>query len=180
MNKQLLDLLLTDEVQDQIVDLYCKLDKERYIEGSHMGNGWGWQIILDLNGNVNYMYSSFTTIRSDIYNGDAVVVATLSDNAEVPTECMGDIEELEHDKLEKFKEYLINEFKSKNENASEEEMEEYIEDHLNWSNYYDYDEEDFHRVEAEAWECICDCYSYDRIKDKIHNKIDELSYTFNE
>ena len=141
-----------------------------------MGNGWGWQIILDLNGNVDYMYASFNTTRSDIYEGDAVVVATLSDNAEVPTECMGDIEELEHDKLEKFKEYLINKFKSENENASEEEMEEYIEDHLNWSNYYDYDEEDFHRVEAEAWECICDCYSYDIIKDKIHNKIDELSY----
>lgn len=181
MNKKLLELLKTEKVQEEIKGLYCKLDKERFSNSSFQG--WIWSIILDEDGEVDYMYNSYGTTRMDVHEGTATVVAILVDNAEVTTDSMGEITEVED--YGKFKEYLAEEF-DLHENIDSEDREyderktEYIEENANWPNYYEFNADGHRQVENEAWEADCDYYSYDKISDEINELIEQyegiLSY----
>lgn len=91
--EELLKVLRTEEVQEEIKDLYCKLDRERYEEGGM--SGWRWSIIVDTDRKVDYMYNSNCSSRMDVYEGNAVVVATLDSFIEVSTDEMGEVEDVE-------------------------------------------------------------------------------------
>lgn len=177
-SKKFIDLLSDEKIREEIINLYCKLDLERFTEGSHMGSGWGWTIILDEDGDVDYMYASNNNMRMDVYNGSAIEVAFLSDNAEVSTDSMGDIENVEDYKdfikhlEEEFETYALE--KNLEDEDYEEEKQEYINDNATWMNYYDFNQEGYKKIEIEAWEAICDAYSYDQIIDCIYDKSEML------
>ena len=167
MNEKLLEVLKNEKVQEEIKDLYCKLDKERFAEGSAMGSGWGWTIIVDENKCVDYMYNSFNSTRMDVHNGTAIEVVRLADNAEVPTDAMGDIDfMLEREELEKFKNWISVEFDLEDENE--------IWEKCTWMNYYEFNSEEFKKQELDVWEAMCDQYSYDVITDKIYDLIQDM------
>lgn len=180
MNKKLLEVLRCEEVEEKVKDLYCKLDKKRYSEGSFMGSGWGWKIIVDLNKNVDYMYSNLTNIRMDVWKGEAIEIACLPDNAEVSTDDMGDIEQiLDDEEFKKFQNYLANNFDlyknfSEDDPDYETEKNDYIYYNTTWGEYLEFNEENFHKIESETWECICDNYSYDKICDIYYETIIQL------
>lgn len=180
MNKKLLEVLRCEEVEEKVKDLYCELDKKRYSEGSFMGSGWGWKIIVDLDGNVDYMYNNLTSTRMDVWKGEAIEIACLPDNAEVSTDDMGDIEQiLDDEELKKFQNYLANNFDlyknfSEDDPDYETEKNDYIYYNTTWGEYLEFNEENFHKIEAETWECICDNYSYDKICDIYYETIIQL------
>ena len=180
MNKKLLEVLRCEEVEEKVKDLYCELDKKRYSEGSFMGSGWGWKIIVDLDGNVDYMYNNLTSTRMDVWKGEAIEIACLPDNAEVSTDDMGDIEQiLDDEELKKFQNYLANNFDlyknfSEDDPDYETEKNDYIYYNTTWGEYLEFNEENFHKIESETWECICDNYSYDKICDIYYETIIQL------
>lgn len=181
MKEKFLELLRRDDIQDKIKDLYCKLDKNRFLEGTG-SSGWGWKIILDKDGNVDFMYNSNNTSRMDVFNGDAIEVVYLEDNAEVMIESLGDIESIED--YNEFKVWLGEQFDlHENTDESDEEYkekkEEYIEEHTNWMDYYDFNLNGFQKAEAEAWEAICDDCSYNAISEKLHYLIEDLDRQVN-
>lgn len=178
-NKKFIDLLSDEKIREEIINLYCKLDLERFTEGSHMGSGWGWTIILDEDGDIDYMYASNNNMRMDVYNGSAIEIAFLSDNAEVPTECLGDIENVKDYK--DFINHLGAEFdynlrEDLNDVEYEEKRQEYIEENSTWMNYYDFNLSGFQEAEKEAWEAMCNECSCDNIIDYIYNKSEMLRY----
>lgn len=175
MNKKLLEVLRDEKVQGEIKDLYCKLDKERFTEGSSMGSGWGWTIIVDENKNVDYMYNSFNSTRMDVYNGTAIEVAGLRDDAEVSYEDMGDIENVEdYAEFIKHLEILFDATSDTEAEGYKEEKAEYIEENANWSEYYEFNPDNFRAIELEAWEWNSDNYAYDQITDKLYDLIQDM------
>lgn len=180
-NEQLfLDLLDKEEVYDKIVELYCELDKKRFTEGGM--SGWSYTIILDKDGDVDYTYSSNNSTRQDVYNGDAITVASLDSFVEVSTDDMGSVEDVID--IEEFKNHLINEFYylSELEPGTKEYIEkerEYVDSKLTWMDYYEFNIEGFQAVELETWECICDNYSREMISDRISATIENLRLQVN-
>lgn len=177
--EKFLELLKNEEVQEKIKDLYCKLDKERFTEGSGMGSGWGWTIILEQNGEIDYMYGSNNSMRMDVYEGTSMEIAFLKDDAEVWTESMGDVKDVKDYK--EFIKHLEDEFEfeyslanSEEDENYEEKKQEYIEENATLMNYHEFNQEGFQEVERETWEAICDINSYDTITDIIHNAINQL------
>ena len=175
MNKKLLEVLKNEKVQEEIKDLYCKLHKESFVEGSAMGSGWGWTIILELDGTVDYMYNSFNSTRMDVYEGKAIEIAGITDNAEVSYEDMGDIENVED--YAEFIKYLETLFDATADTEAEgyrEEKAEYIEENANWSEYHEFNPDNFRAIELEAWEWNSDNYAYDQITDKLDSLIEDV------
>lgn len=178
--KKFLELLQTESIEDEIKDLYEKINKERFTEGSHMGSGWGWTIILDIEEDIDYTYGNLTNTRMDVYEGNAIEVAYLRDNAEVSTDDMGCIYDLPEEKVAAFKEYLGKQFDlysniDPKDKDYEEKKEEYIEENItDWIIFSEFDEETYHEIEKEVWEWCCEEYSYDEITDKLYNLVENL------
>lgn len=173
-NQILLNLLEKEEIQEKIVSLYCELDKNRFAEGGM--SGWSYKIVLDIDGDVDYMYVSNNTTRQDVHEGKAIIVATLDSVVEVSTDSLGDVEDVED--IEEFKKSIINDYELFILENDLEDTElrriEFTEDKLNWMEYYEFNAEGFQKAELEAWENICDYHSSDTANDKIYDTIQSL------
>lgn len=179
-DRLLLEVLKDEKVQRDIKELYCQLHKNSYKNGGM--SGWTWDIIVDIDGKVDYMYSNCST-RMDIYEGNATVVAKIESRIEITTEDMGDVEDVAD--IEAFKDYLAINYSlytqlDEEDEDYETEKAEYIEDRLNWSEYYEFNQAGYREVELAAWEAMSDEYSYDIICEKITEKIEELELQVSE
>ena len=85
--ERFLELLNKESVQEEIKRQYCELHKNLW------GDGYiKYDIILNIDGEVSSMSYIGNHSRFDVYEGDAIVIATIDDLPEVMDEDLGDIE----------------------------------------------------------------------------------------
>lgn len=161
-----LDLLHSDEVNDEIKDLYIEL-----LEG-HINDAPGTQIeiILDLDGEIDERYFVGNSTRMDVYEGDAIVVASIRHDVNITDEMMGEITEvLDESEYEEFVEYLYG-----LDDIPEDEQEEYLEDNLTWDNFYDFDSVRYEEIQRETWELNVYFYGNEEIDQKLFECVQQL------
>ena len=71
-------LLLDDEVVEEIIDTYIKIDKAR-ASNLKFDNSCHWKIILTKEGKVSFGYFKNYATRVDIHEGRAIQIATIDD-----------------------------------------------------------------------------------------------------
>ena len=84
--KKFYELLNKEEIQGNIIDLYCTLHKGLLSDGYIK-----YDIILSVDGDVSGMAYIGNQTRMDVFEGNAIVVATIDKYPEVTDEDLGDI-----------------------------------------------------------------------------------------
>ena len=163
--KRFLELLNNEEVREEIKEQYCKLHKNLWWDGYTKHD-----IILNIDGEVSSMSYLGNQSRFDVYQGDAIVIATIDDFPEVMDEDLGDIEN--QSDFEDFLEWILD--NAEEEFEDEEEKEEYAINEATWDLYAEFNESEYEALQQQAWEFNCDFYDYDIITDIIYRTISEL------
>ena len=163
--KRFLELLNKEEVREEIKEQYCRLHKNLWADGYIKHD-----IILNIDGEVSSMSYLGNTTRMDVYQGDAIVIATIDDLPEVMDEDLGDIEY--QDDYRDFLEWIIE--NSDEEFEDEEEYAIYAINEATWDLYYEFNEREYEDLQQQAWTFNCDMYDYDIITDIIYRTISEL------
>ena len=84
--KRFWELLNKEEIQGNIIDMYCTLHKGLFADGYIKHD-----IILSVDGDVSGMAYIGNQTRMDVFEGNAIVVATIDEYPEVTDEDLGDI-----------------------------------------------------------------------------------------
>ena len=163
--KRFLELLNKEEVREEIKKQYCELHKNLWTDGYVKHD-----IILNKDGEVSSMSYLGNTTRFDVYEGNAIVIATIDSIPEVMDEDLGDIEN--QSDYKDFLEWIVN--NSCEEFEDEEEKEEYAINEGTWDMYYEFNESEYEDLQQQAWTFNCDMYDYDEITDIIYRTISEL------
>ena len=163
--KKFYELLNTEEIQGNIIDLYCTLHKGLLSDGYIK-----YDIILSVDGDVSGMAYIGNQTRMDVFEGNAIVVATIDKYPEVTDEDLGDIT-YQYDYNE-FVEWILD--NAEEDFEDEEEKEEYAINEATWDMYYEFNESEYEDLQQQAWEFNCSMYDYDKITDIIYNTISEL------
>ena len=163
--ERFLELLNKESVQEEIKKQYCELHKNLWTDGYVKHD-----IILNKDGEVSSMSYIGNTTRFDVYEGNAIVIATIDSIPEVMDEDLGDIEN--QSDYKDFLEWIVN--NSCEEFEDEEEKEEYAINEGTWDMYYEFNESEYEALQQQAWEFNCDFYDYDIITDIIYRTISEL------
>ena len=108
--------------------------------------------------------------RMDVFEGNAIVVATIDKYPEVTDEDLGDIT-YQYDYNE-FVEWILD--NAEEDFEDEEEKEDYIYDNATWDNYHEFNLVGYEDAEELAWENICNWYDADTIDDIISQTLSEL------
>ena len=173
-NQRYIDLLEKEEIQTEIIDLYCKLHR-----GLWSNFGTSYNIVLAETGEVYYIeIINYNTIDTNIREDKAIIVCTIDgEDVGVGTDDMGEITEVIDD-LDEFKDWLLEgidyQYKGDFDNIN---IDEELEKGLNWYEYYEYNPTDFQEIERKTWYTNCELYYLNYIKDKIQQRIDELEET---
>ena len=163
--KRFLELLNNEEVREEIKKQYCELHKNLWTDGYVKHD-----IILNKDGEVSSMSYLGNTTRFDVYEGNAIVIATIDSIPEVMDEDLGDIEcQLDY---KDFLEWILD--NTEEDFEDEEEKEEYAVNEGTWDLYYEFNESEYEALQQQAWEFNCDFYDYDIITDIIYRTISEL------
>ena len=163
--KRFLELLNNEEVREEIKKQYCELHKNLWTDGYVKHD-----IILNKDGEVSSMSYLGNTTRFDVYEGNAIVIATIDSIPEVMDEDLGDIEcQLDY---KDFLEWILD--NTEEDFEDEEEKEEYAINEATWNMYYEFNESEYEDLQQQAWEFNCDFYDYDIITDIIYRTISEL------
>ena len=163
--KAFYELLNKEEIQANIIDMYCTLHKGLFADGYIKHD-----IILSKDGEVSSMSYIGNQTRMDVYNGDAIVIATIDEYPEVTNEELGDIE-WQYD-YDKFVEWILE--NAEEDFEDEEEKEYYILEYADWDAYRDFNNLGYEDAEENAWNCNCDYYDADIIDDIISQTLSEL------
>ena len=163
--KRFWELLNKEEIQANIIDMYCTLHKGLFTDGYIK-----YDIILNVDGEVSSMAYIGNQTRMDVYNGDAIVIATIDEYPEVTNEELGDIE-WQYD-YDKFVEWILD--NAEEDFEDEEEKEDYIMEYATWDNYHEFNLVGYEDAEELAWENICNWYDADTIDDIISQTLSEL------
>ena len=163
--KRFLELLNNEEVREEIKKQYCELHKNLWTDGYVKHD-----IILNKDGEVSSMSYLGNTTRFDVYEGNAIVIATIDSIPEVMDEDLGDIEN--QSDYKDFLEWIVN--NSCEEFEDEEEKEEYAINEATWDMYYEFNESEYEDLQQQAWEFNCSMYDYDEITDIIYHTISAL------
>ena len=139
--ERFLELLNNEEVREEIKRQYCELHKnlwlDRYVKHD---------IILNKDGEVSSMSYLGNQTRFDVYEGNAIVIATIDDFPEVTDEDLGEIE-YQYD-YEDFLQWIIE--NSDEEFEDEEEKEEYAINEATRDLYYEFNESEYHDLQQQA------------------------------
>ena len=163
--KRFLELLNNEEVREEIKKQYCELHKNLWTDGYVKHD-----IILNKDGEVSSMSYIGNTTRFDVYEGNAIVIATIDSIPEVMDEDLGDIEN--QSDYKDFLEWILD--NAEEDFEDEEEKEEYAVNEGTWDLYYEFNESEYEALQQQAWEFNCDFYDYDIITDIIYRTIEEL------
>lgn len=163
--KRFYELLNTREIQGNIIDLYCTLHKNLFTDGYIKHD-----IILNVDGEVSSMSYIGNQTRMDVFEGDAIVIATIDEYPGVNDEDLGDIE-WQYD-YDKFVEWILE--NAEEDFEDEEEKEYYILEYANWDAYRDFNNLGYEDAEQLAWCANCDYYDVDTIDDIISQTLSEL------
>lgn len=161
--QRFIDLLDKEEIKNKIIDMYIEIEKNRI----NYDCGVQFEIILDLEGNIDNRYFVGNSTRMDVYEGNAIVITRIECGVDVTDEMRGEITEVSD--YDKFVEYLYT-----LENVPEDEQEEFLENNLTWENYEEFNSKEYEEIGKVAWENNVDYYGYDIISDKIFQCIEQL------
>lgn len=166
--KKFLGMLNDSKIVSEIKDLYHELHVNLWTDGYIKHD-----IILTIDGDVEYTsYIGYQT-RMDIYKGNAIVVCVMDEYPEVFIEDLGELSEV--DNYNEYLEWLEKDAKINYEYETTEEIEEHIEEYADdWGKYSEFDLTTYEEMQWEAWGNICNEYDFDYIVYKIHQKIDDL------
>ena len=163
--KRFWELLNKEEIQGNIIDMYCTLHKGLFADGYIKHD-----IILNVDGEVSSMSYIGSQTRMDVYNGDAIVITTIDEYPEVTDEDLGDIT-YQYDYNE-FVEWILD--NAEEDFEDEEEKGYYILEYADWDAYRDFNNLGYEDAEQLAWETNCDYYDSDIIDDIISQTLSEL------
>ena len=163
--KKFYELLNKEEIQGNIIDLYCTLHKGLLSDGYIK-----YDIILSVDGDVSGMAYIGNQTRMDVFEGNAIVVATIDKHPEVTDEDLGDIT-YQYDYNE-FVEWILD--NAEEDFEDEEEKEDYIYDNATWDNYHEFNLVGYEDAEECAWNNMCNWYDADVIDDIISQVLSEL------
>lgn len=170
-NKGFIELLEQEDVQTDIINMYCKLHRELW-----SNYGTKYHIVLDQTGGVyDMVVTNFDTINEDILEGRAIIVTSIDGEfIEVTSDDMGDVRDVEN--FDDFKEWVLQGILDQyGKNC--DDIEQYLDEDINWNVYFEFDPTNYNELETDAWYSKCDYYDYDYIKDKIQQRIDCLEET---
>ena len=163
--ERFLELLNKEEVREEIKRQYCELHKNLWTDGYVKHD-----IILNKDGEVSSMSYLGNQSRFDVYEGDAIVIATIDDLPEVMDEDLGDIEN--QSDYKDFLEWILD--NAEEDFEDEEEKGYYILEYADWDTYRDFNNLGYEDAEENAWNCNCDYYDADIIDDIISQTLSEL------
>lgn len=163
--ERFLELLNNEEVREEIKRQYCELHKNLWLDGYVKHD-----IILNKDGEVSSMSYLGNQTRFDVYEGNAIVIATIDDFPEVMDEDLGDIEN--QSDYKEFCQWILD--NSEEDFEDEEQKEEYAINEATWDLYYEFNESEYQDLQQQAWEFNCNMYDYDIITDIIYRTIAEL------
>ena len=171
-NQKYINLLRKEEIQEKIINLYCKLHRELW---SNFGTNY--HIVLTETGEVHYIsVVNLNSIDFNISEENAIIVYTIDgEDVGVGTDDMGEITEVIDD-LEEFKEWLFEGIDYQyGGNFDNIDVDKEIENGLNWYEYHEFNPTDFQEIERKAWYTNCELYDRDYIRDKIQQRIKSLN-----
>lgn len=169
MNKteKFLGFLNDDKIFGEIQELYHELHLNLWTDG-HIKH----DIILTIDGNVEYTSYIGNQSRMDVYEGDAILICTMDEYPEVFDEDLGELEDI--DNYNDYIEWLEKDAEDCGYETTEE-IEEYVEEYaFDWEKYSEFDSETYEEQQLMAWNYNCEQYDWDYINDKIYQRIDEL------
>ena len=106
----------------------------------------------------------------DVYEGDAIVVASIRYDANVTYEDMGELSDaLDESEYEKFVEWIF-----AYEDISEDDEKEYFEENFTWENFSEFNPDRFKELEEESWQANVDYYGYEEIDQKLFECVQQL------
>ena len=136
---------IVGEIQELYHVLHLNLSTDGYIKHD---------IILTVDGDVEYTSYIGNQTRMDVYEGDAMVICTMDEYPEVSDEELGELEDV--DNYDDYIEWLKKDAEDYGYETTEE-VEEHIEEQ-----------------QLLAWQFNCEQYDWDYIDDKIYQRIDDL------
>ena len=166
--ERFLKLLNDKKIVSEIVQLHHELHVNLWYEGYIKHD-----IILTMDGDVEYTTYIGNQTRLDIYEGDAIVICTIDEYPEVPDEDLGGLSEVNN--YDDYIEWLKKDAEINYEYDTIEEVEKHIEEYSDdWQKYSEFDNSTYEEQQQLAWEFNCDMFDWDYIIDKIDEKIDDL------
>lgn len=158
--KKYLKLLNKKEIENEIINVYCNIHKKKWNDEDP---DLTYKIELGLDGQVYY-----TEIGKNILDiSGGLTIAYVDDFPIVTIEELGDIHNVED--YEKFISRLTKEAKVLNKN-----IEEYLEKNATWSEYYEFNYNNYIQIERDIWNKKCDYYDKNIIKSKLNVLCEEL------
>lgn len=170
MNKteKILGFLNDDKIFGEIQELYHELHLNLWTDG-HIKH----DIILTIDGDVEYTSYIGNQSRMDVYEGDAILICTMDEYPEVSDEDLGELSEV--DNYNEYLEWLEKDARINYEYETTEEVKEHIEEYADdWEKYSEFDLITYEEQQLLVWQFNCEQYDWDYINDKIYQRIDEL------
>jgi hypothetical protein len=170
MNKteKFLGFLNDDKIFGEIQELYHELHLNLWTDG-HIKH----DIILTIDGDVEYTSYIGNQSRMDVYEGDAILICTMDEYPEVFDEDLGELSEV--DNYNEYLEWLEKDARINYEYETTEEVKEHIEEYADdWEKYSEFDLITYEEQQLLVWQFNCEQYDWDYINDKIYQRIDEL------
>lgn len=131
--KKFIGMLNDGKVVSEIKDLYHELHENLWTDGYIKHD-----IILTIDGDVEYTSYIGNQTRMDVYEGDAMVICTIDEYPEVFDEDLGELSEV--DNYNEYLEWLEKDAKINYEYETTEEVEEHIEEYADdWEKYSEFD-----------------------------------------
>ena len=155
---------IVSEIQELYHELHLNLWTDEYIKHD---------IILTIDGDVEYTSYTGNQTRMDVYEGNALVIYTMD---EYPVVYDGDLGELsEVDNYNDYLEWLRKDAEENYNLETIEEIEKYIEEYADdWGKYSEFDYVTYEEMQLMSWKNTCDEYDWNFIIYIIHQKIDDL------
>ena len=165
--KRFLGFLNDDKIVGEIQELYHELHLNLWTDGYIKHD-----IILTIDGDVEYTSYIGNQSRMDVYEGNAILICTMNEYPEVYDEELGELEDI--DNYDDYIDWLKKDAKNYGYETTEE-IEEHIEEYAyDWEKYSEFDSETYEEQQLLAWQFNCEQYDWDYIDDKIYQRIANL------
>ena len=165
--EKFLGFLNDDKIVSEIQELYHELHLNLWTDGYIKHD-----IILTIDGDVEYTSYIGNQTRMDVYEGNAILICTMDEYPEVSDEELGELEDV--DNYNDYIEWLEEDAEDYGYETTEE-IEEHIEEYADdWEKYSEFDSETYEEQQLLAWQFNCEQYDWDYIDDKIYQRIANL------
>lgn len=140
------------------------------IDGSGF-NGWIHEIIINKNGEVYGGYYSVGSFETEVYENNAIVVASFRADSGSDYSFEDDIKDYEIEDMEEFKKYLMEKYCI---DENDENFENELDEEITFNNYREFNPEKYDEFYKEDFETYICNYASEHVGIAIDEKIEEL------